>query len=256
MNLQKLKFYLFLLAFYFLFFPLSIIGAETVQQFTIVTEDWEPYNFKENGVVKGISTDVLVLMLERIGSTQGRNDIKILPWARAYKTIQIQPDTLLFTTTRTKKREKMFKWVGPIFEIEFNIYALKRRNIKINSFEDLRNYKIGTLRGDVTEDLLIKKANLKISDFERVSSNIQNTRKLQAGRIDLVAHSKDTTTFTCRKARIDPDELEPVFTLDKKGMYYAFHKETLDSMITILQTAFDDLKKQGKLLEIFHKYGK
>ncbi len=33
-------------------------------------------------------------------------------------------------------------------------------------------------------------------------------------------------------------------------------KETPDSVIAIFQTAFDDLKKEGKLAEIFRHYGK
>ena len=158
MNSQKLRFFLFSFIVICLFSQISVIYAGNVPKLTIMTEEWAPYNFHKEVVVKGISADMLVLMLGRAGSKQGRNNIKIYPWARAYKTIQQEPDTLLFTTTRTEKRENMFKWVGPIFEIEFNIYALKNRNIKINSFEDIRKYKIGTLRGDVTEDLLIKKA--------------------------------------------------------------------------------------------------
>ena len=256
MKLKKQKCCLLSLAFICMFFPVSTIYADIIPQFTIVTEDWEPYNFQKNGVVKGISVDMLVLMLKRAGSTQGRNDINICPWARAYKYIQEEPNTILFTTTRTRKREKMFKWVGPIIETEFLIYALKTRSIKINSFEDLRKYKIGTLRGDVTEDLLIKNAGMKISDFDPVATNIQNIKKLSLGRIDLIVHSKETTITTCRDAGLNPDEFESVFTLDRKSLYYAFHKETPDSVITIFQTAFDEIKKEGKLSEILRKYGK
>lgn len=256
MNLQKTRCHLFLLAFIFPLFQVSAINATIVPQFIIMTENWEPYNFENDGEVKGISTDILVFMLERIGSAQGRNDIRIYPWIRAYKMIQQEPNTLLFTTTRTEEREKMFKWVGPIFEIELDIYALKSRNIKINSFEDIRKHKIGTLRGDVVEDLLIKKAGMKISDFQQVSSNIQNTKKLKVGRIDIVPQTKDTTIATSKEAGIDPDEFESVFILDKLNMYYAFHKGTPDSVIRMFQSAFDDLQKDGKVIEIFNKYGK
>lgn len=256
MNFRKSVFYLLSLTIIFLFFTVSAIYADTVPKFTIMTEEWEPYNFQKDGVVKGISADMLVLILERIGSAQGRNDIRIYPWARAYKMIQQNSGTLLFTTTRTRERDKIFKWVGPIFEVEYFIYALKNRNIKINSYEDLRKYKIGTLRGDVVEDLLVKNAGMKISDFDQVSSNIQNTRKLWVGRIDLVPQSKNTTIHTCKEAGLNPDEFEPVFTLGKQSMYYAFHKETPDSVITMFQTAFDDIQNEGKLAEIFKKYGK
>lgn len=256
MSVQKPRVYTLSLIFILLFFPISTIYAGTVPRFTIMTEEWEPYNFQKDGVVKGISTDILVLMLEKTGSSQGRNDIIIYPWVRAYKHTQENPGTILFTTTRTEKREKMFKWVGSIFEIEFNIYALKSRNIKINSPEDLKKYKIGTLRGDVTEDLLVKNAGLIKDNFYQVGLNLRNTKKLSAGRIDLIAQSNDTTIATCREAGIDPNTFEAVLMLDKKSMYYAFHKDTPDSLITIFQMAFDDIKNSGKLTEIFQNYGK
>jgi polar amino acid transport system substrate-binding protein len=85
----------------------------------------------------------------------------------------------------------------------------------------------------------------------------QNIRKLALGRIDLVPQTKDTTMHVCKKAGLNPDEFEQVFTLDtKKKLYYAFHKETPDSVITMFQKAFNDIKNEGKLAEIFKKYGK
>jgi polar amino acid transport system substrate-binding protein len=239
-----------------MFLFVSTLYAEPVPHFTILTEEWEPYNFQDKDTVKGISTDMLVLMLKKLGSTQGRDDINIFPWVRAYKIALKEPNTILFTTARTDEREKLFKWVGPIFEIEFNVYALKSRHIKINSFDDLRKYKIGTLRGDVTEDLLIKKAGCKISDLIPVASNIQNTKKLSVGRIDCILQSKDTLMVTCQKARINPELIEKIVMLDKKYMYYAFSNGTSDSVITLFQKEFDDLKKEGKLSEIFHNYHK
>jgi polar amino acid transport system substrate-binding protein len=230
--------------------------CETLPQFNILTENWEPYNYQKDDTVIGISTDILVLILEKIGSTQGRKDIYVYPWARAYKTAQIEKNAILYTTARTEEREKMFKWVGPIFTIEFNFYALKKRHIRINSFKDLRNYKIGVLRGDVTEELLIKKTGMKVRDFEEVTSNEQNMMKLMNERIDLVPQSNDTTVWASRAEGFNPDKFESVFMLDKKGMYYAFSKNTPDWVIIKFQKAYNDIKKDGKVSEIFHKYGK
>ncbi len=221
-----------------------------------MTEDWKPYNYEKDGIVQGISTDIFVLMLEKIGSKQGRKDIKIYPWIRAYKKIQKTPNSILFTTTRTQEREKIFKWVGPIFVMQFNIYAMKNRNIKISSFEDIRNYQIGTLRGDVTEDLLIKKTGMNISMFQRANKNLLITKMLSVRRVDLAVYSEDTLITTTQEAGINIDEIEPVFILDKKSMYYAFHKDTPDSVIAKFQSIFDSLKENGKVAEIFQSYSK
>lgn len=240
----------------FLFLPIHAGYAESMPTFLITTEDWEPYNFMRDGIVQGISTDIFVLMLEKTGSSQGRKDIEIYPWIRAYKMTLERPNTVLYTTARTDERENLFKWVGPIFETHFTLYALKSRHIKINALNDLKKYKIGTVRGDAYEDLLTEKTGMTVRDFYRVALNIQNTKKLMNGRIDLAAQSMDTTVHTSREAGLDPELFEPVFLLETIGMYYAFNKDTQDFVISRMQNAFDDLKNEGKLTEIFQKYGK
>lgn len=254
MNLQRTGFGLLAFAFMLLF--ASEIRADPVPKLTILTEEWEPYNFTKDGEIKGISTDILVLMLEKIGSPQSRKDIGVYPWVRAYKMAQDTPGTVLFTTSWTEERDKMFKWVGPIFENETNVYALKSRGIKISSLKELEKYKIGSLRGDATEELLVKKTGMKVSDFEQVATRAQNMKKLSMRRVDLVAQSKESTISASKEAGLNPDDFEAVINLDKKKMYYAFHKDTPDSVISLFQTAFDDLKNKGKVTEVLRKYGK
>ncbi len=230
--------------------------SQSLPNFLIMTENWKPYNFEEGGVLKGVSTDLLVLMLKRTGSKQGRKDIKLYPWSRSYKLVQEKENAVLFTTTRTPAREKMFKWVGPIFDMTFYFHALKSKNIKIKSFNDLKKYKIGVIRDDVTEQLTIKKGGIAQSDLQRVTSSSSNIKKLEIGRIDLTPQSIDGFINSCKKMGIDPNKFETVFVLDSKKMYYAFNTKTSDSIIKRFQKAFDDLNKSGDLKKIKKKYGK
>ncbi len=252
---KKLYFVYLVVMFLFLFINNNVY-SDSIPEFKIMTEEWEPYNFERDGIAKGLSVDMLALMLDRVGSTQSRDDIEVLPWARGYDYAQNQANTILFSTTRIEEREEMFKWVGPIFESIFYVFALKSRNITINSFKELSRYKFGTLRDDVVENLLIERSDLTLNDFYRSNSNLQNTKMLAAGRIDLVASSFETLNVTCRKAGLNPDIFESVIILEKKSIYYAFHKDTADSVILTFQKAFDKLKSEGVLDEILNKYGK
>jgi polar amino acid transport system substrate-binding protein len=234
----------------------SISFAEKLPVFNIMTEEWEPYNFEKDGVIQGVSVDILVLMLEKAGSSQGLNDIKIFPWARAYREIQEKPDSILFTTARTPEREYMFKWVGPIFEITSHFYALKKRKIKIRSFEDLKKYRIGTLRDDATETLIINKTGMKLSDFDRAPKRVVNLQKVLSRRVDMTLMSRDAFLFTCKESGLNPDAFEPVFMLHKIVMYYAFSRDTSDLVIKKLQSSLDEIKKSGTIDRIMKKYKK
>ncbi len=253
---RKKLYFVYLFVLLLIPFVYNNVYSDSIPEFKIMTEEWEPYNFKKDGIARGLSVDMLVLMLDRVGSTQSRDDIEILPWARGYDYAQNQANTILFSTTRIVEREEMFKWVGPIFESIFYVFALKSRNIKINSHKELSSYKFGTLRDDVVENILIEKSDLTLNDFYRSNNNLHNTKMLAAGRIDFVASSFETLNVTCRKAGINPGIFESVIILEKKSIYYAFHKDTADSVILTFQKAFDELKSEGVRDEILKRYGK
>ena len=114
-------------------------------QFTIMTEELPPFNYTENGKTKGSSVDTLLRIMADVNIPVKRSDIHFMKWPDAYKKIQEEPKTILFSMARTAQREKMFKWVGPIAELKLGVLALKKNKFKLASLEDIRNYKIGTV---------------------------------------------------------------------------------------------------------------
>ncbi len=54
------------------------------------------------------------------------------PWDRGFLFAQNEDNTILFSTTRTQDREKMFKSVGPIFTNAMCLIVRKDSNIKID----------------------------------------------------------------------------------------------------------------------------
>ncbi len=232
-----------------------ITSAETLPDFMIMTEPWTPWQFEENGNVKGIAVDLLVLMLERVGSGQNHDDIKMYPWARGYMTVQRKENTILFSTTRTKKREKMFKWVGPIFQNSSYLIAKKDKHIKIKSLKELKNYNIGTVIDDVGEEYM-NKLGIGIDQLDRTTSNFRNIEKLNFNRIDMIVQSWEGFCYDAKELNINPNLFETVYLADVKDISYAFYKGTPDWIIKKFQKALDELKEEGKLDELIKRYKK
>ena len=138
-------------------FMLSVaVFAKPVDEIIFITEDVYPFNFKENGKLQGMSVDILMSMLQKLDSNQLRSDILMLPWNQGYSVVQKKKNTSLFSTTRTKEREKLFKWVGPITPIAISLIAKKDRHIKIRSFNEINKYKIGAVKEGLGEQILHK----------------------------------------------------------------------------------------------------
>ncbi|MCP4024180.1 MAG: amino acid ABC transporter substrate-binding protein [Desulfobacteraceae bacterium] len=235
------------------FFITASAFADGLPTFQIMTEKWTPWQVVENGEVKGVAVDLLAAMLQKCGSGQTQKDMKMMPWARSYKYVQEKENTILFSMTRTEERENLFKWVGPIFQSTFYLMARKDGNIKISSAADIKKYKIGTIIDDVGE-MLLKRLGVPADKWERVSKNEVNVQKLNAKRVDLVTGTEKGVKNNAKTLGIDPDQFEPVFTLQTSDISYALYKGTPDAVINQLQKALDDLRADGTVDNLKNKY--
>jgi len=214
------------------------------ENWKIMTEELPPYNFEKGGEVHGISADILLQLLSRNGISVVRGDIKLLPWPRAYRMVQDTPGAILFSAARTVQREKLFKWVGPITDLNIGLVALKKNHIELKSLEDAEKYRIGTIRDGAPEQLVLK-AGLKEGHLDRIADPKLNIKKLRAGRIDLFAFSVPTTRYLMIGMGMNPDEYESVYTLKHADLYYAFHKDTDEKIIRTLNAALQKMRKPG-----------
>ncbi|PKG39019.1 substrate-binding periplasmic protein [Psychromonas sp. Urea-02u-13] len=221
-----------------------------------LTENYPPYNFFQDGRLQGIAVDLLDVMLKKIKADTDVQEIEVMPWARAYHDVLYNSDTCIFSTTRTEKREKLFKWVGPIASTTIALIAKKNSNIYINSARDLSNYRIGVVREDIGEQLLLA-AGMQLKDLKRlggVHATRRSINKLNFDRIDAWAYEKNVALWEIKKNGFNSDDYLVVYKLFDGNLYYAFNIETPDELILELQTAFDEIKEEGIHQKIMDKY--
>lgn len=128
--------------------------AYSKPKLTIYTEEFPPFNYRDQEKITGGSTEIVEEIMKRANVDYS---IKLLPWSRAYKLVQQDPNSLIYSISRRKDRENLFIWVGKIAPSNNSIYALKGSNIKISSLNDLNSFKIGTTFDDARDTYLIGK---------------------------------------------------------------------------------------------------
>lgn len=239
---------------FYLLLSVSISQARNIDELYLMSEEFPPYNYTENGEMKGTSIDLMDRILQKLHSKQNKNDIHILPWARAYNYLLKKENTVLFAMTRTQSREKLFKWVGPISTARNVLIARKARQIKISSVEDIQKYTVGAVRNDAGAQLLISEAGIHEKAISLVSSAIQSIKMLSQDRIDLFAFDENVTAWLIKKNRLNPKEYETVFILQEGFHYFAFHQNTPDRIIENFQKALDEIKTQGEYDKILDQY--
>jgi len=231
-------------------------SAQSLDELTLLTENYPPYNFRKAGELKGLAVDLMVEMLERAGSKLGRGNIKLWPWARGYRQVLRRKGTVLFSTTRTAQREKLFAWVGPISPTTIALIAHRDRRLEIPALADAKRFKIGVVIDDVGEQLLLKEG-FELADLDRVSGSdvtLLSIRKLIMGRIDLWSYERNVAMWEIRDKGFDPDAFEVLHVLGEAELYYAVNRDTPGTVIAQLQRALDEIKKDGTYRTILERY--
>ncbi len=208
---------------------------------TIMTEHYPPYNFMRNGLVVGFSTDIVMDILNRLQAPVKREDILLLPWAQGYRRILTSPRNVLYSMTRTQEREKLFQWAGPLVTNKVGLLAKKSANVKIRTFHDLRSYRVGVVRDDVGQQLLVNRGYPE-DELDIANDSASNIRKLEKNRIDLFCYDLFVANYLLRMSDLDVDAYEPVYTLTEGSVYIAFHKDENPALVAAFQEQLDAIK--------------
>ncbi len=221
----------------------------TAQNLKIVTEELYPFNYTENGHVSGYSTEIVLALLNITGYS---GNIEVMPWKRSYNIALTEPNVLIYTITRNKERENLFKWVGPIASREISLFRLRSRSdIKVKTLADAKRYSIGSLMGSAVSNQLIKEGFIAGSNIFPLTDETRNIKKLLHGHIDLILINDWAMVGNSRRLGINMNQFEKVLEIDSSKSYYlAFSRQTPDSTVELFQQALMELQPQ---IEILHQ---
>ncbi|MCP4110794.1 MAG: transporter substrate-binding domain-containing protein [Desulfobacteraceae bacterium] len=232
-----------------LFFAFPVAGAEKI---SIVTESLPPYQIQGNQKeVSGMATEIVRAVLKEAGM---QGDIRMYPWARAYKIALYQKNVLIYSIMRTRQRENFFKWVGVITPFDIYLHKLKSRtDVTVNSLEDCKKYLIGVVKDNAEDHYFMSKRGFRT---ELSGNDILNIEKLLSKRVDLIPFNENMLSYRMKTKGHDVSEVEKLIHLPETSadIYMAFNKNTPDSLVEKFRNAFDKIKKSGKYDSIRNKY--
>jgi polar amino acid transport system substrate-binding protein len=214
----------------------------------IMTEEYPPFNYTENGQLTGLATEVIQELAKKVGNPA---DIEVKPWARAYALIQKEDGLILYSMTRTESRENLFKWVGPVASNKWVFFTKKGSGISLTSLEDAKKVeKIGTYKDDAAEIFLKEQG---FTNLDSVVDDGLNVPKLMAGRVNLWVVGELQGIYKAKLQGVG-DQLEKVMDVKDTQLYIAFSKNTPDEVIAKWQAALDAMKGDGSFDALVKKY--
>lgn len=221
----------------------------------LVTLQYPPYEYKENGEVKGIAVKIVKEGFQRIGRPI---KIKLLPWARAIHMIEQGQADAIFTAYKTPERQLFADYSKEILMPQtVSLFVLRDSTIEWNGdISSISQYRIGAVikvsYGDIFDGAV---NNNILTRVDRVSSGELNMKKLLMKRFDILISNKygalDILTKMGKLNHVR--ELSPI--VQSVPSYIAFSKKrNLISMRDKFDSVLKEMKNDGTYERIINEY--
>ncbi len=223
-------------------------------QVILKADEWCPYNCSpENKNNQGLLVDIVTEALKEI-------DIEVIyetyPWTRALKeTDEALIDGVIGASISDLKNSYYTK--TPLVSGANCFFVNNDSSWSYKSLSDLENIKLGGIQdysyGDQLDSYI--KNNPKKVDllFGSNTTILNNFKKLQSNRIDVLIEDKNVVFFNSKKYNINfklagcEKELDLYIVFSKKHPKAKLMVETLEKWM--------QKNKKGKVLDIYKKYG-
>ncbi|WP_428526118.1 substrate-binding periplasmic protein [Roseibium sp.] len=211
----------------------------------LVTENYPPFNFMQDGEIVGLGADQVreIMIREKIDFT-----MEMLPWSRAFWLAENRKNHCVFTTAYTPARAASFAWISPLGGAELFLIKKSGSQIPSNLAEIVGDFSVGTQRSDYAEYVLQKNGFGSIDYFDDVETVI---RQLVQERLHLAAIS--SVTFHTLVQQGVEVELVHGFG-DIIGNALACNPETDEALLKRMQNGLDSIIQDGFQAAILKKY--
>ncbi|OEY67940.1 amino acid ABC transporter substrate-binding protein [Marinobacter sp. X15-166B] len=234
------------------FVTTSVVGAS--ERLYVYTENYPPYNMSTQGrafehsadQIDGICAERAKAVIEQAGIDYV---MKLRNWDYGYTRAQQKINHGIICTTYTEARAPLFKWVGPLAQNEWTIFAPPGSTFKMNRLEDAKGKTIGGYRNDVRSEYLLERG-YKVSALE---SDDLNPKRLELGQIDLWIAERLGGPYYASQQNVEG--LVPVYSFNNVGLYLAMNLDTPDAVVERLNQALEAIKINGMYDAIGTKYG-
>jgi polar amino acid transport system substrate-binding protein len=218
-------------------------------EMTILTENYPPLSYEENGVVTGYGADVVAALQQELNT-----DITptLLPWDKAYTRALNEPNVVLFTIEKTPEREAKFNFIGPLGANTAYFYALAENPLELADLDAASRVKaIATTTNWFTEQYLVAQG---FNNLISKTDPIDNLKMLVSTEADLGVFTDLTFPQICKEAGIAPETLKPVLHLMQSEYYIAISKATDPKIVRLWEAAFAKLQADGTLANLKGKW--
>ena len=226
-------------------FSLVLHAQAAEPPLTVYAELEEADNYQpgsDTPVPIGPGGDLAELVLAEAGLEA---DIRVVPWPRLIQSLDSQRNVMAFSMTRTPAREERYHWIGKIQPVEFKLWSLAERADEFpTELEQLRDFRISGIRGDVVENHLLSKG---FTNLVYLSENANTLTMMRRDRVDLMPYVLSGVNDYLARKNEPPGTLVAITDLPEisTGHYLVMGKDSDPELVQRLKHAYEAVISRG-----------
>lgn len=184
------------------------------ERLRLVSDDWAPYVYQQDGQPRGIDYEVTNQVFERLGVEV---EWQILPWKRCLAMIeQGQADGILDIFQTESRQPYLVYAPEPMSDVEFVLFQARARRHAVKGLDDLTGLTVGTSPGYAYGAAFNDTAHFK---REAAPTHEANFGKLMLGRIDLAITDRRVGHFLLRNLGLQQQIEELPLVISRQAQY-------------------------------------
>jgi len=182
----------------------SLSPLAQAERLRIVSDDWAPYIYQEDGQAKGLHFEVASEVFKRLNIDV---DWVFMPWKRCLAMVEEgQVDGILGLFRRPAREAFILYPDEPLSQVRFVLFQARARPHQVNTLQDLEGLTVGTSPGyNYSPEFNTA------SYFRREPgpTHAANLGKLALGRVDLVVTDLQAGRYLLRRLNLE-QQIEPL----------------------------------------------
>ncbi|HSG53624.1 MAG TPA: transporter substrate-binding domain-containing protein [Rheinheimera sp.] len=225
----------------------SVLALPTLR---VVTELSPPHQTINDGVVSGLSTELVLAILQKANITAS---ISMYPWARSFHIAKTQPNVLIYNMARTPEREQEFHWIGTVAAYQLGFVSLSHRSdITISQLDDAKRYTTAVQRDDVTTNYLLGQDFSNGDELVITADIMESWHLLLNGKVDLVVDDPVALHDMAQRLGVEVKQLHFVYAIPElaQNTWLAASIGTPMEVVKRLQQAHSEVAKTERYQQV------
>ncbi len=242
---------------YIVFFLLIVSSISFAADRTlnlVCGENFPPFSYEENGIIKGMDVETVLEMAARLNIEV---KIELKPWKRVLSMTELGKCDGAFSCFRTAERQKFAVYTAPVNYSTYSIFVKKGEEFKFSSITDLYGKLFGKNRGLVVSDEFdqaVKEGNISLVE---ISSNLVDLAMLN--RFDMFVDNLLLTQYQLKRKKLTGQITPLPRPITKaRGAYLIISKAAAikekESLVKKMTKVLREIHSDGTIQKIQNKY--